>query len=152
MLIAVVQTEEKVQKACLNTLCSSDPFCGLLVCHVIDLDLDQSLIDQSIMKSTKYFKYQKSILYMKRVLYILRKICVMIEAITNITNEKKYWLKYKYCIKYYKYGRKFYKYGRKCYKYGRKYYKYGRKHYKYGGKYYQYDRKYYKNIQSFMNI
>ena len=68
-------------------------FCGLLVCHVIDLELDQSLIDRSIIKSTKYYKYQKSILYMKRVLYILRKICLMIEAIMNITNEKTYWRK-----------------------------------------------------------
>ena len=55
-------------------------FCGLSVCHVIDLESDQSLIDQSIRKSTKYYKYQKSILYMKRVLYILIKICLMINV------------------------------------------------------------------------
>ena len=41
-----------------------------------------------IIKSTKYYKYQKSILYMKRELYILRKICLLIEAIINITNNK----------------------------------------------------------------
>ena len=43
-----------------------------------------------IIKSTKYYKYQKSILYiyMKRVLYVLRKICLLIEAIINITNNK----------------------------------------------------------------
>ena len=61
-------------------------FCGLSVCHVIDLGLDQSLIDQSIIKSTKYYKYQKSVLYMKRGPYVLRKICLMIETIINITN------------------------------------------------------------------
>ena len=71
-----------------------NPFCGLSVCHVIDLDLDQSLINQSIIKSTKYYKYQKSILCMKRVLYILRKICLMIEPIVNITNKIKYCRKY----------------------------------------------------------
>ena len=53
---------------------------------MIDLDLDQSII-----KSTKYDKYQKSILYVKIVLYTLRKICLMIEAIINITNKKKHW-------------------------------------------------------------
>ena len=97
------------------------------VCHVMDLDSDQSII-----KSTKYYQYQKSILYVKRVLYISRKICLMIEAIINITNKKKYW-------------RKYYKYCRKNYKRGRKYYKYDRK-------YNKYDRKYYKKIQSFMNF
>ena len=72
---------------------------------MIDLDLDQS-----ITKSAKYCKYQKSTLYMKRVLYVSRKICLLIEAITNITDKKKYW-------------RKYYKYCRKCYKYNGKYYK-----------------------------
>ena len=66
---------------------------------------------------------------MKRVLYILRKICLVIEAIINITNKKKYWRKY--------------------YKYGRNYYKYGRKYYKYD---YKYDRKYYWNIFGFMKM
>ena len=61
---------------------------------MIDLDLDQSLIDQSTVKSTKYYKYQESILYVKRVSYISRKTCLMIEASINITNKKKYWRKY----------------------------------------------------------
>ena len=110
MLIALVQTDEKVKKAYLNTSCSSDPFCGLSVYHVIHLDSYLSLEDQSIIKSTKYYKYQKSIIDMKRVLYVLRKICLLIEAIINITNKKKYWRKYyKYCRKYYKYDRNHYK-------------------------------------------
>ena len=49
---------------------------------------------------------------MKRVLYVLRKICLLIEAIINITNNKKYWRKYyiyKYCRKYYKCDRKYHK-------------------------------------------
>ena len=47
---------------------------------------------------------------MKRVLYVLRKICLLIEAVINITNKKKYRRKYyKYCSKYYKYDRKYYK-------------------------------------------
>ena len=68
------------------------------------------LIIKSIKIITKYYKYQKSILYMKRVLYVLGKICLLIEAIVNITNNKKYWRKYyKYCSKYYKCDRKYYK-------------------------------------------
>ena len=62
MLIVLAQTNEKVRKAYLNTTCSSHPFCSLSVCHVIDPDLDQSLTDQSIIKSKKYYKYQESIL------------------------------------------------------------------------------------------
>ena len=69
-------------------------FCRLSVCHVIDLDSDQSLTDQGIVKSTKYYKFQESILYMKRVPYISRKICLMIEASINTINKKKYWRKY----------------------------------------------------------
>ena len=49
---------------------------------------------------------------MKRVLYVLRKICLLIEAIINIIDNKKYWQKYyiyKYCRKYYKCDRKYYK-------------------------------------------
>ena len=42
------------------------------------------------LSSTKYYKYQKSILYMKRELYVSRKICLPIEAIINITNNKNY--------------------------------------------------------------
>ena len=43
---------------------------------------------------------------MKRVLYVLRKICLLIEAIINITNNKKY---HKYCRKYHKCDRKYQK-------------------------------------------
>ena len=84
-----------------------------------------------IIKSTKYYKHQKIIFYMKRVLYVLRKICLLIEAIINITNNKKYRQKYyKYCRKYYKCDRKYYK----------------------NIKIYEYERKYCKNIQSIINM